>query len=237
MTDFALATDRATPGLDRGAVGAWILRHALGETGRANSMTAHGDPGLPIAEAIDRAEAWYADRRRPAIVQLFDETPAPVGDELDRRGYETGAITDVLAAPVAAVRGRIVVRDGLSTVVDLDLPPFLGDQLSPARAREMQSTALATRYATATIGGAVVGGGMAIVDGDLVGVFAMRTDPQRQGLGAGTAVLAALLDSAIADGVTTAWLQVEAANERAASWYERLGFERRTGYRYRHQFV
>lgn len=53
MIDFAAATDRATPGLERRPVGEWILRHGLGETGRANSATAHGDPGLSVPDAVD----------------------------------------------------------------------------------------------------------------------------------------------------------------------------------------
>ena len=46
-------------------------------------------------------------------------------------------------------------------------------------------------------------------------------------------MIAALLHEGARRGATTAWLQVEASNDRAKSWYERLGFERATGYRYR----
>ena len=43
----------------------WLLRAADGFTGRANSVLAVGDPGLPLVEAVDRVEAWYAARGLP----------------------------------------------------------------------------------------------------------------------------------------------------------------------------
>ena len=235
MIDFAAATDRATPGLERSQVGEWILRNGLGETGRANSATAHGDPGLPMAEAIDAVERWFAARGRPSRFQVFDETPAEVGAELDRRGYDTGAITDVLVAPVDAV--SLAPPTTWTVEIVASMPSFLRRELADARAAEMLGADLPRWFAIASRGGEVRASGMALGDGPLVGIFAVRTDPDQQGQGAGSAVMAGLLDEGRRRGATTAWLQVEASNRRAADWYCRLGFERRTGYRYRHQFA
>ena len=55
----------------------------------------------------------------------------------------------------------------------------------------------------------------------------------RQGQGAGGAVVRGLLDGLAGDGCDTVWLQVETDNTRALEWYERLGFSTRTRYRYR----
>lgn len=230
---FAAATDRATPGLERSMVGEWVLRNGLGETGRANSATAHGDAGMPVGEALDRVEAWFVERDRRPLLQVFDETPRPVVDELDQRGYAAGPPTEVMSAPVEALHARLTIREALEVELADEMPTFLRDQLAPPRTAEMLSTALPTRFAAASLDGSVVGAGMAVLDGDLVGIFAMRSAPDRQGLGAGTAVIAGLLDAGAAAGAATAWLQVEASNERAVGWYRRLGFERRTGYRYR----
>ena len=113
------------------------------------------------------------------------------------------------------------------------MPAFLGRELADARATEMLAADLPRWFAIASQGGEVLASGMALGDGDLTGVFAMRTDPARQGQGAGSAVIAGLLAEGRRRGASTAWLQVEASNRRAADWYDRLGFARRTGYRYR----
>ena len=233
MSDFVAATDRATPGLERGSVGAWVLRNARGETGRANSATAHGDPGMAIDAAVDRVEAWFLERDRVPTFQVYDETPAAVVAELDTRGYVTGAITDVLSAPAEAVATPATATSGWTVEVVASMPPFLRRELAEARAVEMLCADLPRWFVIASQGGAVLASGMAIGDGDLVGVFAMRTHPDEQGRGAGSAVLGALVAEGRRRGATTAWLQVEASNRRAADWYARLGFERRTGYRYR----
>ncbi len=233
MIDFAAVSDRATPGLDRSSVGAWVLRDALGETGRANSSTPHGDPGTTIAAAVDAVEQWYRTRRRRPIFQVFDETPVEVVAELDLRGYGTGAVTDVQAAPIEAVLSGMRPTTEWTVEVAGSMPPFLRGQLADARATEMLSADLPRWFVIASQGSGVEAAGMALGDGDLVAVFAMRTDPERQGRGAGSAVIAGLLAEGARRGASTAWLQVEASNRRAADWYRRLGFERRTGYRYR----
>ena len=40
-------------------LGSWLLRADGGFTGRANSALPLGDPGLPLAGAVDEVEAWY----------------------------------------------------------------------------------------------------------------------------------------------------------------------------------
>ncbi|MEO0495524.1 MAG: GNAT family N-acetyltransferase, partial [Actinomycetota bacterium] len=90
MIDVAVVSDRATPGIVRSAIGGWILRSSLGETGRANSCAPIGDPGLSLVDAVDAVEAWYGERDRPVTFQLFDDTDVEVRRELDRRGYRTG---------------------------------------------------------------------------------------------------------------------------------------------------
>ncbi|MEO0494535.1 MAG: GNAT family N-acetyltransferase, partial [Actinomycetota bacterium] len=141
-----------------------------------------------------------------------------------------GAVTDVMACPIGDLRPSAAAVD---VEVSETMPDLLADQLRDARADEMRSTALPCWYAVATIGGEPIGAGMAIGDGDLVGVFAMRTRPDRQGRGAGAAVFSALVEEGRGRGAITAWLQVEMSNDRAGDWYRRLGFTRISGYRYR----
>ncbi|MEM8706505.1 MAG: GNAT family N-acetyltransferase [Actinomycetota bacterium] len=230
MIDVAAVTDRATPGIRRVLLGAWILRSSLGETGRANSCAPIGDPGADLGDAVDTVERWYAERDRPTIFQLFDDTDVAVRHELDRRGYRSGAVTDVLTCPISDLR---VGGGDVAVEVTADMPDLLAEQLRPARAEEMLSTTQPRWFAVASVDGEPVGAGMGVGDGDLVGVFAMRTRPDQQGRGAGQAVLDALVAEGGRRGATTAWLQVEMGNDRAGDWYRRLGFTRISGYRYR----
>ena len=232
MIDFAAASDRATPGLVRETVGAWNLRGGLGATGRANSTTAHGDPGVGMGAAIDAVERFYATQGVPATVQVWDETPATVGHELDRRGYSTGPTTEVMAASLPAVLGRLS-SSAHSTDVGDSPPEAFARSLTAERLREVTNTGLVARFAVASDETVALSVGMALLDPPLVGLFSLKTLEDRQGQGAGAAVVRGLLDGLAAAGCDTVFLQVETDNARALGWYERLGFATRTRYRYR----
>ena len=60
---------------EEASLGNWLLRAAEGFTGRANSALAVGDPGLPLAGAVDEAEAWYRARGLPPMIVI----PGPLG--------------------------------------------------------------------------------------------------------------------------------------------------------------
>src|SRR5437667_10241864 len=51
-------------------LGDWLLRAADGWTNRGNSALAVGDPGRPLAEAVDAVEAWYHARGLPPGVMV-----------------------------------------------------------------------------------------------------------------------------------------------------------------------
>ena len=232
MIDFAAASDRATPGLVRERVGEWCLRAGLGATGRANSTTAHGDPGVGIEGAIDAVERFYATQGVPATVQVWDETPPAVAAELDRRGYTTGPTTEVMAGSRCTVFDRL--RSPALTVDVAAAPPeTFARSLTAERFREVTSTGLVSRFALASDETVALSVGMALLDPPLVGLFSLTTREPHRGQGGGSAVVRGLLDGLDGDGCDTVWLQVETVNTRALEWYARLGFTTRTRYRYR----
>ncbi len=57
-------------GTEEEAFGGWLLRAAGGFTGRANSALAIGDPGLPLAAAVDKVCAWYQARGLPPAIAI-----------------------------------------------------------------------------------------------------------------------------------------------------------------------
>ncbi len=98
----------AWPPMERARLGGWLLRASRGFTGRGNSALALGDPGRPLAEAVDAVEQWYAARRLPANLVLvgevgFDHWATPLGEELRRRGYRARVHTHTLTAAAREV--------------------------------------------------------------------------------------------------------------------------------------
>lgn len=101
------AADEAWPAPVRDRLGDWLLRAADGWTGRANSALPVGDPDRPLPAALDAVERWYADRGQPALINTPLPLAAPVGAELDARGWgarplvlvQTVRLSKLLATP------------------------------------------------------------------------------------------------------------------------------------------
>ncbi|WFE51913.1 GNAT family N-acetyltransferase [Micromonospora sp. WMMD1155] len=94
------AADEAWPAPTRGRLGDWLLRSADGWTGRANSALPIGDPDRPLLAAVDAVERWYAEQGQPAMINTPLPLAAPVGGELDARGWTARPPTLVQTAPL-----------------------------------------------------------------------------------------------------------------------------------------
>ena len=96
--------------VEREPLGDWELRASGGFTQRGNSVLPVGSPGLPLSEAVDRIEQWYAVRGLPAKVSLagpvgFEPGDDPLGAELLGRGWAAGDRTLNLTASTETVAG------------------------------------------------------------------------------------------------------------------------------------
>ncbi|SCE05210.1 hypothetical protein GA0115252_12887 [Streptomyces sp. DfronAA-171] len=97
--------------MEREALGGWLLRASVvdgaGFTRRANSVLPLGDPGMPLARALDRVRGWYAARGLPAYAQLATgagDTQEVLAAALEEHGWrrEVSALVMVGAlAPLA----------------------------------------------------------------------------------------------------------------------------------------
>ncbi|MET7705394.1 GNAT family N-acetyltransferase [Micromonospora sp. NPDC005413] len=94
------AADEAWPAPTQGRLGDWLLRSADGWTGRANSALPIGDPDRPLPAAVDAVERWYAEQGQPAMINTPLPLAAPVGAELDARGWGSRPPTLVQTAPL-----------------------------------------------------------------------------------------------------------------------------------------
>ncbi|MGC4894108.1 GNAT family N-acetyltransferase [Micromonospora sp. DT31] len=243
-----LAADEAWPAPVRDRLGDWRLRWADGWTGRANSALPVGDPDRPLPAALDAVQRWYADRGAPALVNTPLPLAAPVGAELDARGWTTRPPVLVqtvplptLTAPPPAPTDPPPALTGLPPSAPTDPPPVTlaeapaEDWLAvaagrkgglPGAARHVLTAVDRVRFAELRLDGHLlaVGRGTVTGDGRWLGICLLEVLPPARRRGFAIAVVRALAGWAAAEGATHAFLQVEQGNTGAVALYRRLGF-------------
>ena len=233
----------------------WRLRAAGGFTGRANSVLAVGEPGLPVSQAIQAAETWYAERGLPCRFAVPWELDAPtlpdgardteLDAELRRRGYALDCPTLMLTAATREVAGA-VLRPGavpMAGGLRLDLADepdeawassyrYRGEPLPDLARRVLMSAPaqvfVSVRDATHTV--AVARGASSR---GWTGVSAMLVADSHRRRGLGREVLGAIAGWAIDRGDRSAYLQVADDNAPARALYASAGFAAHHGYQYR----
>jgi len=221
------------PGLERHWIGDWLLRSALQATGRANSVWVRDDPGCAVSSAIDSVEAWYRQRDATAIFQVFDGSDVAVATELDARSYRTVTGAVVMTAAIRDLRLE-ASSDGSATTSsspDQAFASLVGDD---DRLAETVTTPLDQHFVTLGDGdGTLLGGGLAALDDQWLGIFAMKTLPEARRGGVARRVLAELIDWGRGSGASSVWLQVMPTNAPARSLYREVGFVDSHQYHYR----
>ncbi|MFG3640376.1 GNAT family N-acetyltransferase [Micromonospora sp. NPDC047762] len=231
------AADEAWPAPIRGRLGDWLLRSAEGWTGRANSALPIGDPDRPLAAAVDAVERWYAERRQPALINTPLPLSAPVGAELDDRGWGTRPPTLVQTAPLPlpASTPASGQADGWgSAVVELATAPsdeWLAIAAGrkgglPDAARHVLTAVGQVRFAHVYADNALVAVGRGTVTGQgrWLGLSLIEVVPAARRQGLARRVVHELASWGVSGGATHAFLQVEQRNAAAVALYQRLGF-------------
>ncbi|MEW2591721.1 GNAT family N-acetyltransferase [Micromonospora aurantiaca] len=230
-----LAADEAWPAPVRGRLGDWRLRWADGWTGRANSALPVGDPDRPLPAALDAVQRWYAERGGPALVNTPLPLAAPVGAELDARGWTSRPPVLVQTVPLRTLTAAPPPADaaGVPPVTLADAPA--DDWLAiaagrkgglPDAARQVLTGTPRVRFAELREDGRLlaVGRGTVTGGGRWLGVSLLETVPQARRRGLAAAVVRALAGWGAAEGATHAFLQVEQSNTGAVALYRGLGF-------------
>ncbi|MGQ5261776.1 GNAT family N-acetyltransferase [Micromonospora sp. ZYX-F-536] len=229
------AADEAWPAPTRDRLGEWLLRTADGWTGRANSALPIGDPDRPLPAAVDAVERWYAAHGQPAMINTPLPLAAPVGAELDDRGWGSRPPTLVQTTPLPLgarpAAGSPAAGVGIELVAapsDAWLAVAAGRKGGlPDAARHVLTAVDQVRFAHAYAADGrlvAIGRGTVTGQGRWLGLSLIEVLPAARRQGLAQAVIAALADWGAALGATHAFLQVEQRNTAAVALYQRLGF-------------
>ncbi|WP_184346064.1 GNAT family N-acetyltransferase [Streptomyces olivoverticillatus] len=234
---------RGWPARESERLGGWLLRAAGGFTARANSVLPLGDCGLPLAEALERVGAWYAERGLPACVQIT--TGDPEADErLDAELAARGWSAERHALMRTAALAPLADREADAAKVLLSREPdeaWLTAYGRTGGAGAEDARAVLTGGPSvwfATVPGAPgetrpAAIARCVIDGRWAGFAALEVSPDRRREGLGTLVMARLAQQALDEGASAAYLQVENGNTGAAALYDGLGFTTHHAYHYR----
>ncbi|MEV4492378.1 GNAT family N-acetyltransferase [Micromonospora coxensis] len=233
VVELELASDEAWPAAVRGRLGDWLLRAAAGWSGRANSALPVGDPDRPLPAALDAVESWYADLGQPAMVNTPLPLAAPVGAELDARGWDARPLVLVQTVPLAALPPAPPVAGDVPPVELAGAPSE--DWLAvaagrkgglPDAARHVLTAVDRVRFAQVYADGTLLAMGRGTVTGPnrWLGLSLIEVVPEARRRGLAGQVIRALVEWGRAEGATRAFLQVEQRNTAAVGLYRSLGF-------------
>ncbi|WP_426566009.1 GNAT family N-acetyltransferase [Angustibacter sp. McL0619] len=234
----------------------WRLRAAEGFTGRANSVLAVGDPGMPLGRALQVAEGWYAERGLAARFSLawpLNDRDSTLDVLLAERGYVVDTPTLVMSGAARQVLASLKhpggggFESGASTVLPsgleltsadepddgwLSVYHYRGQEL-PAVAARLLMSAPAQVFVAVRSGEHVVAVGRGASSRGWTGVTAMEVVPAHRRRGLATVMLGELAAWAVERGDRSMYLQVAEHNSGARGLYAGLGFADHHGYHYR----
>lgn len=232
------ATLAAVPPREQQELSGWLLGLDDGTVGRSHSAAplvhrAPEDTGVLDAIAQRYRAAGLSPLFRLPRVASFDA----VRLALQGRGFAPSKPTLVQigsSEAMAQLPGAMRVSLDASPT-DRWAEVFLGEGFDPVDGASRLAILRRAResvFASVEVEGRLAAVGSACFAHGWCGVHGMRTLPAFRGRGLAASILAALANQARRRGLTRAYLQVEAANEKAQALYRRAGFETAWAYEY-----
>ncbi len=238
----------AWPAAEQVELGEWRLRWTGGFSRRANSAVATGHPGRDLGQAVDAVETFYAERGRPARLQVSGRaSPPELGGLLRRRGYREDAPTEVWVGPLSGMRG---LRGGGWDLEEAGAPDdtwwavyagvehgwaagSVGDAATEAAYRgTLLRPAAPTVFVTACRDGSKACVGQGVAQGEWLCVQCVATRPEHRRRGAARAVMAALGRWGERHGCRSAYLAVLRSNAPAQALHRGAGLTPVDAYAY-----
>ena len=247
MTDSNLirrieeASFNAWPALNMMLYDGWLLRFANGYTKRANSVNALYQGSLQTELKIDYCEAVYTKQR---LYPIFRLTPLITPDELDHhlqdwdykridhtsvQLLDLNKIETALSENATILPGRAGINSWLRSFHELN-----PQRRDVATHKRMVHNIIGTRcLMVLMVFGEVVACGLAVADGDYLGLFDIVTAFEHRCKGYGLEITTSLLTWGLDMNTRYAYLQVMTDNDPANHLYNRLGFQEIYRYWYR----
>ena len=237
LDEMALNASGAFPSL---LYDGWLLGHRAGPTKRLRCINPTYRSSLPLERKLGYCADFYRAAGLPAIFRMLPfAQPASLDAFLAERGWEVFERTLVLRARLAAAKPLPAPAVEVELV---EVTPWVEATRALLGVTNEALPRLLDRHAghpLPQIGALVrrkdevVACGLAKVEEDHVGLFAVHTAPSLRGRGLGRATVGALLADAQQRGARTAYLQVTAQNAPALALYRRFGFDTAYDYWYR----
>ncbi|TCO48207.1 acetyltransferase (GNAT) family protein [Kribbella antiqua] len=234
LEQLFLTTALGRPAVETSYVGHWLLRASSGWTGRANSLLPAGDPGIPIEEALKRAEAFYAERGLPPLA--LTRLGSPEAEELLAHGWIDArpgqSDTLVLHTTLDHVNASPAYDVLIAERPDDAWYAAAFDGPVPEPAPKVMEGAPKAVFASIALDGKLVAVGRGSMTGHWLGIDAIRVDPSYRRRGLGTALLQALARWSGPHGGRRTYLEVVEENAPAVTAYRKLGYTEAYRYRY-----
>lgn len=224
----------------------WLLRFADGYTKRANSVTPLYPGGNFLSQKIARCEKIYENFNLPPIFRL---TTNPQWLSLDQTLAELGYVKqNAVSVRVKSISDRADISASntqLNLTITRELSEaWLDNYVHAANVpiQHWQTLSIMldliphpTCYAYLQDRARFCGCALGVLERDYLGIFFLVTAKQQRRKGYGTQLLTAICDWGRNNGATTAYIQVEVANQAGINFYDRLGFRENYQYFYRRQ--
>lgn len=232
----------AWPAAERCELDGWLLRASGGPTHRGNSVaTLAAGSALSLPQRIERVEAWYGERGKPAMLQVGPcAAPAGLDAALEARGYikEGEAITALAPSAWVAAASSCALRSAVENAPSEDWLSLAARASRFAAAPDVFLGFLARlegrcHFVTAYVDGAAAATCLCIATGARLGIYGMFTLPALRRRGAARATLLAAAKHALASGRSELYLLVESGNAAARALYAACGFRDVYSYHYR----
>lgn len=231
----------AWPALQQLVFDGWLLRFAKGYTQRANSVHPLYAGWIDqVADKVKRCEQIYSQRQLPTIFKITPFVdPVDLDEMLVWMDYRRESLTSVQGLALTAFnfqeddsvqRWSSPTDTWLAEFTRLDRRAAANQATLSALLHNIVSPAC---FALLTHQGRPAACGLAVHEGDFVGLFDIATDPAQRRQGLTTRLISDLLHWAKQQAAATAYLQVMLENEPALRLYEKLGFKELYQYWYR----
>lgn len=230
----------AMPSLQTVLMDGWVLRFAEGYSNRANSVNPIYPSTEDVHAKIEQCEMLYRSRNlRPTYKITPFVHPTNLDELLAEKGYRIIHPTSVQTLNISGLseESNTVLKTEYEFSEDWFRAYAEFNRMSPEKQivyrRILNSMVPAGFYATFVLEEQIIGCGLAVLEGDYMGLFDITVAEDHRNSGYGRQLMREMLRNGRTLGAKEAYLQVMLDNEPALHLYKKLGFAERYRYHYR----